>query len=53
MTPDRVPATGGHPQAAGGTLRMSMHQAINFTQEIFEQFLSPKQLVVEEGRRAE
>lgn len=44
---------GGHPQAAGGTLRMSMHQAINFTQEIFEQFLNPKQLVGEEGRRGE
>lgn len=30
---------GGHPQASGGTLRMPMHQAIDFTQQVFERFL--------------
>ena len=37
---------GGHPQASGGTLRLPMYQAINFTQEIFERFLTSSETVL-------
>ena len=33
---------GGHPQASGGTLRMPLHEAYEYTRQIFLQFLERK-----------